>query len=187
MSLSIEAWCLYLSDCASFLHHICCPSKQWATQHLVRQFLWLPDLPITQTICKWTAAQISQVVLSRLQWFGNSNLLVNLQHSMWKDMYGWNIVRLAAMQRPKKIWGIETLKALHILCYNVRTVAKNCEDLFWHVVSNFHASRSNGISMRQQSVIKNVEEGKVYWRCYVVQNQCNPFCFPKEKKGKPSV
>ena len=167
MSLSIEAWCLYLSDCASFLHHICCPSKQWATQHLV-------------------GAQISQVVLSRLQWFGNSNLLVNLQHSMWKDKYEWNIVRLAAMQRPKKIWGIEILKALHILCYNVRTVAQNCEDLFWHVVSNFHASRSNGISMRQQSVIKNIEEGKVSW-CYVVQNQHNPFCIGKEKKGKPSV
>ena len=149
--------------------------------------LWLPDLPITQTVFIWKAAQISQVVLSRLQWFGNSNLLVNFQHSMWKDKYEWNIVRLAAMQRPKKIWGIKILKALHFLCYNVWTVAQNCEDLLWHVVSNFHASRSNGISMRQQSVIKNIEEGKVSWCCYVVQNQCNPFCFTKEKKGKPSV
>ena len=95
--------------------------------------LWLPDLPITQTIYKWKAAKISQFVLSRLQWFGNSNLLVDLQHSMWKDKYEWNIVRLAAMQRPKKIWGIETLKALHILCYNVRTVCR----LIKHMVAKF--------------------------------------------------
>ena len=73
--------------------------------------------------------------------------------------------------------------------YSVLRCLNSCTKLCRFVVtfSNFHASRSNGISMRQQSVIKNIEEGEVSWCCYVVQNQCNPFCFTKEKKGKPSV
>ena len=70
--------------------------------------------------------------------------------------------------------------------YSVLRCLNSCTKLCRFVVtfSNFHASRSNGISMRQQSVIKNIEEGR---DPAVVQNEHNLFCITNEINWLSSV